>query len=1643
MATGILESLRNKLDDGLSIVTRVWEYKTKSWVTSICAADIDADGDIEIIACSREGRIYLLSKTGNLRWKRIVGPKVWIGAATVFSCMIEGKKVTRIVIGTRGGKIYMLDKDGRTITRDGRALIFDEDGRTLDQEGEKHAYWYDTGYVIRQIYVDPQHPDEIIIGSEDRCAHGIDATTGELLWKFRTEARVRTVFSYDMDGDGVCEILVGSTDRVIYMLDRKGQLIGQHRVEFPVRALTAVDVDNDGAPEILVTTDGKDLIALNWQPTNQDGPGYFKEKWRRQLACRLLTFCVVDIDRDGSNEIIAGSDDKHVYIFDEQAHLLWRHNHKYNIYSVCPCDIDGDGRAELLLGTEQERVRAMRIRLRRGVERQVRRYYKQMGSPDPNTLVELASDELSLLRNILHMDGREIVTLREAQEQIRQGSYEQALVTLLKLEEQKVERLWHKDTIGHTRTLCLRRTANEARREIVLVTFDGHVSIFHPGGRLVWSGDLHDRIIDMQTGFLDHSRQENIICLSNKYMYILDENQRRVQMNEAFMSSICVISPSRHSPPEIIVGSEDHKLSIYQGDLQSSPSAVLPTREGVRFVRAQLPIEENMPEFVVASLGYVVSAYTRNGKYLWSYETRDRVRAIEIRDINGDGRPEILIGSEDRNLHVLDSQGYLLWRYYLAQTVLSIDVIDINQDHKIEILVGCDDGTLCVFTREGDLLWTYQARDRINALRVEDIDGDGNLEIATGAEDDFELLRVVDMLQVNNLIAQCWSAWCQQHPGLAEIRRLLERVEVHPLLRVFALHKLVEQSAQIPTDLDIETMVALGPLEIRKTFATLIPMLYPRDPARIDALLAQLSADVAPEVRNAVVDHLPALMSYAWEAGVGYLESMSQSSDRFLKRLVVRKLCQLIDTSAERPVGRRREIFHLLLSDAQYKDSEWVRQEAARALARFLDQHYGNLIVYTHLFIVKEIEPSILKQIRQAATNMIVKKYIQATCQLLTDLNEDNVCERLQQMIQVQLLATDLIYGEDLCRLYVELSRLFTFLNIDEIANYECLLKINTFDPKNRYAHVVLAVFEQLSLMVSRPLKIYLQRESIYDRLASLLDSLDAIEQVRAYIERQYTYVLLDEPLTKLPDRQIFLFVLTKWQNLIRHQLNELRGNAEIKVELQTRDVAREEQVSIWLAIKNSGRSSATSLEVALLYSDFFEIVGDHSFETEVLPPGEETIAEFTLRPHQQQLILKFEITYVDVNRSVRVEEHEDYLIQREHTREFRLIPNPYSTGVPMHDQRMFYGREEDMTILEDNLTRNAESVIVLYGQRRSGKTTLLVQLVHSAALEPHIPVIIDMQRTSYHITVESFLYHVASYIARTMRQKHLLIALPGIKDFKDDPTHIFDSFLDQVEEQLTGRKLLLLVDEFEALEEQVSKGNLQPEIFAYLRNIVQHRRFISFLFAGTHKITEYTKWYRSVFFNIAFHHRLSRLNAAGAEDLIQRPVEGFLKYEEVTVRKIRQLTADQPYLIHLMCRAIIDYCNHQGKTYVTINDVNIVLDKVMETGEFHLDWLWDQVKPEERVALATLAEGGREEGRWLAFSELEEIYTRYWIRYKPEYLMEALKTLIDADIVESEPGNSRKNTLDTHRFKIPVGLTRKWLLREHPLEIVRKEMNG
>ncbi len=103
----------------------------------------------------------------------------------------------------------------------------------------------------------------------------------------------------------------------------------------------------------------------------------------------------------------------------------------------------------------------------------------------------------------------------------------------------------------------------------------------------------------------------------------------------------------------------------------------------------------------------------------------------------------------------------------------------------------------------------------------------------------------------------------------------------------------------------------------------------------------------------------------------------------------------------------------------------------------------------------------------------------------------------------------------------------------------------------------------------------------------------------------------------------------------------------------------------------------------------------------------------------------------------------------RHHDRPYRITPNPYSSGTPVQDEKMFFGRREDLRALREKLSSMASNkVVVLYGQRRMGKTSLIYQLAGKLAQDGYLPVMINMQLLSLKENAGQFLYGFAGCIS-------------------------------------------------------------------------------------------------------------------------------------------------------------------------------------------------------------------------------------------------------------------------------------------------------
>ncbi len=325
-------------------------------------------------------------------------------------------------------------------------------------------------------------------------------------------------------------------------------------------------------------------------------------------------------------------------------------------------------------------------------------------------------------------------------------------------------------------------------------------------------------------------------------------------------------------------------------------------------------------------------------------------------------------------------------------------------------------------------------------------------------------------------------------------------------------------------------------------------------------------------------------------------------------------------------------------------------------------------------------------------------------------------------------------------------------------------------------------------------------------------------------------------------------------------------------------------------------------------------------------------------------------------------------------------IQNPYVVGVPLTTrQEIFVGRTDVARRIEGLFREQDHPPILLYGQRRMGKTSLLFQLKW---MLPHriAPLVIDLQGPVALATNHAgFLYNLAKGIRLSAEKQEIQIEQLARLALTDDPFTVFDDWLDTVEVAAVaqGRSTLLLaLDEFESLDQAMRDGRLEEEaILGTIRHIVQHRPRFKLLIAGSHTLAEFQRW-AGYLINAQTVH-LGYLEPYAAHQLVEHPIADFaLVYTSEASVHTLALTRRHPYLIQLLCAEIVMLKNLQQpavRRLATIEDVEIAASETLQRGQqFFADIEYNQIPAEAIELLRFLAAPGSENRRTRAHLSLQ-----------------------------------------------------------------------
>ena len=377
--------------------------------------------------------------------------------------------------------------------------------------------------------------------------------------------------------------------------------------------------------------------------------------------------------------------------------------------------------------------------------------------------------------------------------------------------------------------------------------------------------------------------------------------------------------------------------------------------------------------------------------------------------------------------------------------------------------------------------------------------------------------------------------------------------------------------------------------------------------------------------------------------------------------------------------------------------------------------------------------------------------------------------------------------------------------------------------------------------------------------------------------------------------------------------------------------------------------------------------------------------------------------------------------------------PNPYGSGIA--EGSRFYGREGERERVLGFLRNKTQNVaILLWGQRRIGKTSFVLRLKEQAA-GIFLPIYIDLQGLKDASTA-MFLHRLMDRISQVFKDKAVdtpqEITVPAHNRLRKDPLAYFDTFMNRIEEITRSYPLVLILDEFQCLNSLREEGATRSAIFNRLRSHSQHGQGIHLILSGG-GLLSYLKDQSDIasLFNIAHPEKLNCLETESARQLIK---DGLSRVGNVTDNAITLLmnyTAGHPYYLQLLCSMLYDYAQ-EDRSVLTSDVVSQRIREwliVADASRFQHFWEGYDTTSTQRnkLILSALAQLGNA--------------TRV-VEY--DRLFNAIGAAVsEHDLVQSLNDLSELGVLNHHHqanYSVKVDLFARWLHQHYSLNTALKE---
>jgi hypothetical protein len=244
---------------------------------------------------------------------------------------------------------------------------------------------------------------------------------------------------------------------------------------------------------------------------------------------------------------------------------------------------------------------------------------------------------------------------------------------------------------------------------------------------------------------------------------------------------------------------------------------------------------------------------------------------------------------------------------------------------------------------------------------------------------------------------------------------------------------------------------------------------------------------------------------------------------------------------------------------------------------------------------------------------------------------------------------------------------------------------------------------------------------------------------------------------------------------------------------------------------------------------------------------------------------------------------------------------------------------------------------VVLYARRRMGKSTLLYNL---AGLLPERvqPAVISLQDPTAFTSLEHFVARIAQAVQPLPTGGELPRDLPGLQRHLET----CNARLKQ-----ENRRLLLALDEYEQIDVKIGEGVFPHDLLPAIRESIQSHRRITWLFAGSHEITELPNAQWTSYLMSARTIEVPPFTLAETRLLLTEPLKHSQLWKTAELRprfspefwgeggieRIHREADGWPHLLQLIAETTVDLLNSEGAAAVTPALLERALDSAVTSG--------------------------------------------------------------------------------------------------------------